>query len=220
MQRIPEPELMDDAHQARAYAQADFATPHQTFVDQFRARFATHAPRAVLDLGCGACDVTIRFARAYPDCRLVAVDGAAAMLTEARAALAHAGLAARVRIAQRRLPDTVGLAPGFDTVISNSLLHHLHDPQVLWRSIRALAAPGAVVWVMDLMRPASRAHAEQLVREYAAAEPAVLRRDFLHSLCAAFRPDEVRAQLEAADLALSVEAVGDRHLRVAGVLPD
>jgi SAM-dependent methyltransferase len=219
MQRIPEPELMDDAHQARAYAQADFATPHQTFVDQFRARFPAHAPRAVLDLGCGACDVTIRFARAYPDCQLVAVDGAAAMLTEARAALAHAGLAARVRIEQRRLPDTVGLAPGFDTVISNSLLHHLHDPQVLWRSIRALASPGAVVWVMDLMRPASRAHAEQLVREYAGAEPAVLRRDFLHSLCAAFRPDEVRAQLEAADLALSVEAVGDRHLRVAGVLP-
>ncbi len=219
MQRIPEPELMDDADQARAYAHADFAAPHQAFVDQFRARFPGHVPRAVLDLGCGACDVTIRFARAYPDCRLTAVDGSAAMLTEARAALARAGLTTRVSLAQRRLPDTGGLAGGFDTVISNSLLHHLHDPQVLWRSIRTLAAPGAVVWVMDLMRPPSRAHAQQLVRAYAAREPALLRRDFLHSLCAAFRPQEVRAQLAAADLALSVEVVSDRHLRVAGVMP-
>ncbi len=32
MDRIPEPELMDEVEQARAYAAADFSEPHQAFV--------------------------------------------------------------------------------------------------------------------------------------------------------------------------------------------
>ena len=78
MERIPEPELMDDPEQARAYASADFSEPHQAFVERFTQCFPGHAPRRALDLGCGAADITIRFARAYPDCELTAVDGAPA----------------------------------------------------------------------------------------------------------------------------------------------
>lgn len=210
---------MDEAEQARAYAAADFAEPHQAFVDHFRTRFPAHEPRAVLDLGCGPCDVTMRFARAYPGCQLTAIDGAAAMLAQARAALQRAGLAARVQLLQRRLPDVSGIAPGFDTVISNSLLHHLHDPQVLWRAIRALAAPGAAVQVMDLLRPDSPRALDQLVALHAREAPEVLRRDFAASLRAAFRVDEIRTQLAAAHLALAVEVVSDRHVLVSGRLP-
>ena len=68
MERIPEPELMDDPAQAYAYANADFSEPHQAFVERFTQCFPGHAPRRVLDLGCGAADITIRFARAYADC--------------------------------------------------------------------------------------------------------------------------------------------------------
>ena len=39
MERIPEPELMDDPEQARAYASADFSEPHQAFVERFTQRF-------------------------------------------------------------------------------------------------------------------------------------------------------------------------------------
>jgi len=45
-------------------------------------------------------------------------------------------------------------------VNSNSLLHHLVDPMVLWRTIRLLAAKRAAIFVMDLARPASRAEAQ------------------------------------------------------------
>ena len=218
LERIPEPELMDEAEQARAYAAADFAEPHQAFVEHFRARFPDHAPRAVLDLGCGPCDVTVRFARAYPGCQLTGIDGAAAMLAQAQATLHRAGLTARVRLLQRRLPDVSGIASGFDTIISNSLLHHLHDPQMLWRSIRVLAAPGAAVQVMDLLRPGSARELEQLVALHAQDAPEILRRDFSNSLRAAFRVDEIRAQLAAARLALAVEVVSDRHVLMSGRL--
>jgi hypothetical protein len=58
---------------------------------------------------------------------------------------------------------------------------------------------------------------DALVDEYAAGAPEVLREDFRNSLRAAFTIEEVRAQLQRADLGkLAVQAVGDRHLIVAG----
>lgn len=219
MERVPEPELMDEPAQARAYAQADFREPHQAFIEHFRRRFPAHAPRRAVDLGCGAADISVRFARAWPPAQLVGIDGAAVMLDCARHAVRAAGLEARIALRQARLPDLAGLAGDFDTLISNSLLHHLHDPMVLWDAVRALTLPGAAVLVMDLARPASRAAAEALVASYAAGEPEVLRRDFANSLGAAFEPDEVRAQLREAHLDFSVETVSDRHLLVHGQMP-
>jgi hypothetical protein len=60
-----------------------------------------------------------------------------------------------------------------------------------------------------------------LVDTYASGEPDVLRRDFYHSLCAAFTPAEVEDQLAAAGLhGLSVEVISDRHLVVHGTRGD
>ena len=73
------------------------------------------------------------------------------------------------------------------------------------------------MFVMDLMRPQSEDEARQMVEIYSADEPEVLRKDFFFSLRAAYRPDEVSAQLEQVGLAhLNVEAVSDRHLIVHG----
>jgi hypothetical protein len=52
-------------------------------------------------------------------------------------------------------PDASGSAAPYPTIISNSLLHHLHDPRVLWAVILRDGAPGADVFVMDLCRPES-----------------------------------------------------------------
>jgi SAM-dependent methyltransferase len=219
IERIPEPELMDDPEQARAYAGADFSEPHQAFVERFAQFFPRHRPRRVLDLGCGAADVTIRFARAYPSCELTGVDGAPAMLALARDATTRARLNHRVHLREVRLPDTSLAQHAFDTLISNSLLHHLADPQVLWRAVADCAGPGAVVFVMDLRRPDTREQAGRLVREYSGAEPEILQRDFFNSLLAAYRPEEIVAQLARVNLSgLQVEAVGDRHLVVYGHL--
>jgi ubiquinone/menaquinone biosynthesis C-methylase UbiE len=219
MERVPEAELMDEAAQARAYARADFSEPHQAFVERFRERFPGHRPRRVLDLGCGAADVTIRFARAYPESRLTGVDGAPAMLRLARDAVARAGLAQRIELVEACLPESALPKGAFDTVISNSLLHHLADPLTLWNACAEHAVPGAAAWVADLRRPDSREQAERLMREHAGGEPEILQRDFFNSLLAAYRPEEIAAQLARAGLArFKVEAVGDRHVIVYGFL--
>lgn len=222
MRRRPEPELMEGADQALAYAEADFSEANGLFVDLLaRLRPGPLVGARALDLGCGPADIPIRFLRAYPQAQCDALDGSAAMLGHARAALARLpGVAARCRLLCHSLPCGDLPLAHYDLVLSNSLLHHLHDPQVLWRTVRETAKPGALVLVMDLMRPASAAWAEALVATYAADAPEVLRNDFRNSLFAAFEPQEVLAQLQEAGLGtLDVGVVSDRHLAVSGRLP-
>ncbi|HEY7675837.1 MAG TPA: class I SAM-dependent methyltransferase [Candidatus Methylomirabilis sp.] len=219
MDRIPEPEVMDDPAQAVAYARADFAEVNQAFVDRFRATFPDFAAGRVVDLGCGPADIPIRLARSLPGAAITAVDASAPMLDLARRAVAAAALAGRVLLVEGRLPGLPLPAGGFDAVISNSLVHQLPDPAPFWQEARRLGRPGAAILVVDLSRPGSPAAARAIVETYSADEDPVLKRDFFNSLCAAFTPDEVAAQLRAALLGhLRAEVISDRHWAVAGRL--
>ena len=221
MKRIPEPELMDAADQARAYAEADFEESNTLFLSLFRERFGEALQGTVLDLGCGPGDIALRFARAHPEVEVHGIDGADAMLAFGRkAALDDPAIGQRVQFHCVFLPSERLPADRYDTIISNSLLHHLHEPRVLWDTIRRFAAPDAPVLVMDLRRPGSKDAARAIVEEYAAGEPEVLREDFYNSLLAAFEPGEVRAQLAACGLDdFEVVEVSDRHLAVWGRVP-
>lgn len=221
MQRIPEPELMDESDQALAYANADFAEPNQRFVEAFAAEFPGFGRGSVLDLGCGPGDIVIRLAQRFPGLTVHGLDGSGAMLAHGRERLARLpGLRGRVQFVEGVLPGARLPRPSYDAVTSNSLLHHLHDPAVLWRSVLEAGAPGAAVLVMDLFRPDSPQRARAIVEQYAGAEPDVLKRDFFQSLCAAFTAEEVRGQLAASGLAdLAVRVVSDRHMTVSGRLP-
>jgi len=218
--RIPEPELMEDEEQARAYAEADFSDSNTLFVYLFDQHFPEFKGALAVDMGCGPADISLRMARRYPGLVLDAVDGSAAMLDFGRPALARAGEpGTRVRMVQGLFPG-VSLQQGhYDAVISNSLLHHLHQPEVMWKAVRDLGRPGAAVLIMDLKRAMDQEHARRVVEEYAADEPPVLKLDFYNSLLAAFTVDEVSEQLRGAGLgSLQVRHVSDRHLAVIGHL--
>jgi SAM-dependent methyltransferase len=229
MDRIPEPELMDDPVQAAAYAAADFAASDQALVEAALQHFSQEGLGwRLLDLGCGPGNISFRLAAACPEATVLGLDGAGAMLAIAwQRQAADPGRWGRLAFRLATLPLPGGsaagweqpFAPPFSAVISNSLLHHLHDPGVLWHSLRQLAAPGAAVMVRDLRRPATAGELEALVALHAATAPAVLRRDFALSLRAAFRVGEVEEQLRREGLGgLAVRELDDRYLEVAGRL--
>jgi len=211
---------MDSEAQTLAYAEADFNESNSLFTERFLTRFRNLPSNGRLaDLGCGPGDITVRLARALPGWQLTGFDAGPNMLRHAQHRLDSEGLAPRVEFRLAYLPDATLPGAAWDAVVSNSLLHHLPDPRVLWDSIRQLAAPGAAVQVMDLMRPDSQAHAERLIGMYAADAPEVLREDFYNSLLAAYRPEEVSDQLIRAGLdRLKIETPSDRHWIVSGML--
>lgn len=216
MERIPEPELMEDAEQARAYAAADFADVNQGFVDRFCAAFPELVRGRVVDLGCGPADIPLRLFQSRPALRIVAVDGSAAMLDRARQLIGGAGARRSIDLVCAGIADLPFRSQRFDAVISNSLLHHLHDPVPFWEAVRRLGRPGAAVFVMDLFRPETAERAREIVAAAAARESPILQRDFYHSLLAAFTPEEVRAQLPLALRHLDSAQVSERHWLVWG----
>lgn len=218
MKRILEPELMDDPAQAAAYAAADFSEPHGLFIEKFQQVFpGKNITGRVLDLGCGPADISIRFARAWPECHIVGVDGARAMLHEGKAAVKRSGLEQRITLMHRVVPDLNLQKKKYQAILSNSLLHHLHNPGVLWRYLWELSTGQTLVFFMDLMRPRTVQEAAMLVDTYCGNAPDILRRDFYNSLRAAFSLKEVKLQLEDAGLqGLMVEVITDRHLLIHG----
>jgi 2-polyprenyl-3-methyl-5-hydroxy-6-metoxy-1,4-benzoquinol methylase len=222
MERIPEPELMNDEEQAKAYAYADFSEPHDLFIKLFQQKFTDIHPNfndVVLDLGCGPCDITRRFANAYPDSGFHAVDGSFEMLKHAQHINQQQGFTHRIKLIEGSIPGITFPQQKYHAIISNSLLHHLANPLVLWQTIQQHAKPFAHIFIMDLMRPLDEQTVTFLSAEYAANEPGVLRTDFENSLRAAFTIEEVQQQLDEMGLAnLNVEEVSDRHMIIYGVM--
>jgi ubiquinone/menaquinone biosynthesis C-methylase UbiE len=217
MDRVLEPELMDDETQSLAYAKADFSASNQMFVDGFVRECPAHVG-TIVDLGCGPGDIDVRLARASRGIAITAVDGSRPMLAIAERAVRAAGVESRVTLLHGVLPNLPLDAHTFDAVLSKDLLHHLPDPRALWKEISRLGRIGAAVYVMDLVRPATGEAAQRIVDAVAPHEDPILRQDFLHSLCAAFTVAEVAEQLREVRLDLQVAQVSDRHMLIKGWL--
>ncbi|MCP9859132.1 class I SAM-dependent methyltransferase [Cyanobium sp. Cruz-8D1] len=222
MERRCEPELMEDALQAEAYAAADFSRSDQAVLGRIETLLGSRGEGDgeglhVVDLGCGPGNIALLLARRWPEANVMGIDGSAAMLAIAeRRRRADPAGTGRLQFRQLVLPSPQLEGP-VSAVVSNSLLHHLHDPGVFWQSVRQLSAPGTSLYVRDLRRPASDTELDALVHRHAASAPEVLRRDYAHSLRAAFTCAEVVGQLEAAGLeGLQVLEVDDRYLEIQG----
>jgi ubiquinone/menaquinone biosynthesis C-methylase UbiE len=219
MRRIPEPkELMDEQTQAVAYAGADFVEANQLFAALLRQLRPQGLAGTLLDLGCGPADIPLALLQEYPETQIDALDGAPAMLAQAERNLdAHPALRGRLQLLCHTLPCNVLPQGYYQAVLSNSLLHHLSNPDDLWTTLRHCASDGAAILVMDLARPGSPLAVDTLVETYALDEPEVLREDFRNSLHAAYTPAEIADQLQANGLGyLNVATVSDRHWAVSG----
>lgn len=216
MERVLEPQLMDDPAQALAYARANFTEENQGFVDRFREYFPDWGGGHVVDLGCGPADIPIRFAQIYPQARVTAVDASRPMIELAESAVATAGLSARVTLRCQSF-QSLELEEPATAVLSGSLLHHVPNPLQFWFHLKRLAGPGASILVMDLLRPETPEEARAIVEQYAANEDPILKRDFYNSLLASFTEDEVAAQLAQMNLSrLMIDVIDDRHWVVGG----
>ena len=220
--RIPEPEVMNDPLQVDAYAAADFSATDQAMVERIATLLESSgnsfSDRArLLDLGCGPGNISFRLAQRWPHCSVLGLDAADRMIAVADERRGAAGIPReRLRYDKALLPLSQVDRPA-DLIVSNSLLHHLHDPQQLWSSLIPLASPHCLVLHRDLRRPDSEASIDRLCQCHVADAPLVLQRDYRASLHASFTLEEVKAQLLDAGLGhLQVAAIEDRYLEVSG----
>ncbi|BHH82317.1 class I SAM-dependent methyltransferase [Desulforhopalus sp. 52FAK] len=206
MKRVPEPALMNDPKQAAAYAGRDLDNAYWLFEQLFRKYFPHQVPEdAILDLGCGPAAIPMRLAKLFHNCQIHCVDGAPQMLAQGQQAALREGLEKQIHFFLGNLPDKLPLPQDkYKTIISNSFLHHLTDPMILWDAIHTYCLPGGAILIVDLVRPTSKEKAQHLVDQYMPNAPSLLRHDMLLSLLGAYTLDEVKTQLEQANLAENI----------------
>ena len=220
MKRRTEPEFIDLAHEAEAYAHADFSEVNEAFVERL-TELAPAAEALTIDLGTGASDIPVRLLRRRPRWRIVAVDASSAMLAFAIEKLEEQDLSSNIALALVDAKNTPFADRTVDVVFSNSILHHLTDTAAFWRETARIAKGGAVIFLRDLARPATEQEAHRIVNRHAYNETALLQQEYYRSLLASWTPDEIREQLREAGLpGLKAEMVDDRHFDVSGSLPD
>lgn len=139
-----------------------FDTPRLRPALDLLARVDVADPRHLVDLGCGAGNVTAFLADRWPDADLVGVDKSPEMLARAR----------RDHPAIEFVEDDIaGWDPRrkIDVIYSNAVLHWLDDHRLLFPRLARDLAPGGVLAVQ--MPNNQEAPAQMLLREIAGGEP-------------------------------------------------
>lgn len=210
MPRVLEPEVMDSREEACDYDAMDHAAVNRIFVADFLAVWDGRNP--ILDVGTGTAQIPIELCRQASTAHVVAIDMAEEMLRVGEENVHRARLAARLRLEQCDAKALPYADHTYGAVISNSIVHHIPQPQrVLAEMIRVLQ-PGGTVFVRDLLRPADEATLQRLVTNYAGDANAHQRQMFADSLRAALTLAEMRQMV--ADVGHdpgSVQQTTDRH---------
>jgi ubiquinone/menaquinone biosynthesis C-methylase UbiE len=207
LSRILEPEVMDTPQEALDYDTMDHSAVNRIFVDELLA--VRPQPGDVLDLGTGTALIPVELCRREPTCRVMAVDAAVSMLELARY---NVGSTDRIQLAKVDAKQ-LGYEDGmFDTVMSNSIIHHIPEPLAVLAEAVRVTKPGGLLFFRDLLRPEDMATLQQLVDTYAAGANEHQRKMFGESLHAALTLQEVRDLIQSLGFPReSVKATSDRH---------
>ena len=210
LDRVLEPEVMDDRAEAIEYNDMDHRLVNRNFVTDLMA--AGPVGTDCLDLGTGTALIPIELCQRVEDVRVMAADASTAMLDLARYQLEINNLVSRIQLHFGDAKKLIFETNFFDTVMSNSLVHHLPSHETfLVEAIRVLR-PNGLLFVRDLCRPESLEQLETLVSCYAANESENSRQMLRQSLHAALSLSEIRVLAVTAGLSADcVEMTSDRH---------
>ncbi len=215
LQRVLEPEVMDTAQEAQEYDAMDHGEVNRRFVEDLLAAVPAELfqeDAEILDLGTGTAQIPVEFCRRREEGRIVAVDLAVHMLDLARYNIEVAGVIERVLLQHldaKRLPFRDAQ---FHCVMSNSIVHHIPEPELVLREAVRVLQPGGWLFFRDLLRPESDEQVRSLVATYAGQESPFQQQMFENSLRAALSLEELRELIEPLGFPPeSVRATSDRH---------
>lgn len=221
LERILEAEVMDSVQEAAEYQTMDHSEVNRRFAEDLRTFLGARSPEGdFLDVGTGTALIPIACCRSLPEVRFVAADLSQPMLDLAFKNIAEAGLADRIQLKRldgKSLPFRAG---EFYGVTSNSLIHHIPDPEDALREQWRVLQSGGVWFHRDLLRPADDAALRSLVELHAEGATEHQRKLFADSLHAALTLEELQAIHSRLGIPVGwIRQTSDRHWTIAGRKP-
>jgi len=210
LERVLEPEVMDTVAEAHDYDCMDHSGVNQAFVTDLLQ--AGDIGTEVLDLGTGTAQIPVVLCQQDPNCQVMGIDLAAHMLDLARYNIEVEGLTDRIFLQQIDSKDLSMESESFDTVMSNSIIHHIPEPLVALTEAIRVARIGGLLFFRDLLRPTRDEQVVTLVQQYAGEENEHQQQMFDDSLRAALNLAEIRGLISSLGFDdATVQASSDRH---------
>ena len=238
--RVREPVSEDPGQEAILYSELDHSEVNQQFVDDLLA--GGPVGRQIVDLGCGPAEIPIRLAeqlQANPEWmdrrnrgpdesdsmvdgasefqfrgfQIMGIDSEVEMLQIAKREIDIAGFIDQILLECADLDELELFDSNMaDTVISNSVIHHLRDPARGIATAHRLARPSGRVFHRDLARPINEEALEELVAKHGGSGGEAASQLLRQSLHASITIDEVREALRGLGVdESSVQMTSDRH---------
>lgn len=201
--RVPESELMAP-EEAMTFAKSnDIALRsgkmYSTIAHVFNTCKNFTGRGRMLDLACGSACSSLAAALMFPELQCLAVDADPTMVGFASACVGRMKMRERVQVQKAHIPHDK-VEGKFDLVYSRSSLHHFSNPLDFWKTVKDCVKDDGSIFVFDLARPTSLEAAEELVRKGCPDGSEQHWEIYLRSFLAAYRPQEVREQLETVGL--------------------
>lgn len=208
--RTLEPEVMEDRKEAMEYNEMDHSGVNDRFVTDLIA--VGPIGNDILDLGTGTALIPVALCRKEQGIRVMAADASVEMLELARYNIELSHLLDRVQLHRCDAKKLVFPNAYFDTVMSNSLVHHLPTSDSFFAESLRVLRPGGLLFIRDLYRPQTDAEVERLVDLYTEGETDYSKQLFRQSLHAALTVQELQGIVEPLGIpGSSVQMSSDRH---------
>lgn len=182
----------------------------QAFVDRVIALGASTGH--FLDVGTGPAQIPILLAKACPNIQITAIDLSEEMLKIAEQHVKDAGLGNQITLQLVDAKDLPFPDKSFDGLISNSIVHHIHDAKRALISMGRVVKSNGLVLIRDLMRPETIADAQGFVDRYAGDDTPYQQKLYYDSFLASFTIAEVNEMLIQMNIpGATVVQSTDRH---------
>ena len=229
MERVPEPELMEEKEQVISYDEADFSEGEVNLINQIdhyllRKNISLGEKDLIVDLGCGPGNISEKLAIKWPNTEVIGIDGSKEMILRAE-------YNKNISNNQKKLKNLLYICSDIKDIksdnflfnkeisllVSNSLIHHITYIEDFFNTIKSLSSNSTVNFHKDLKRPLDEKSALELKAQCSKIYNETLTNDYYASLKASYTFKELKKfTLENNLSSLEVFEDGDKYLIVYG----
>ena len=162
MERVPEPELMEEKEQVISYDDADFSEGEFNLIYQIshyllRKKISLSEKDLIVDLGCGPGNISEKLAIKWPNTEVIGIDGSKEMILRAEFNKSISKSQKKLRNLRYICSDIKNIKSNNFTLkkkisllVSNSLIHHITYLEDFFNTIRSLSSNNTVNFHKDL----------------------------------------------------------------------
>jgi len=229
MERIPEPELMEEKEQVISYDEADFSEGEVNLINQInqyllKKNISLGKKDLFVDLGCGPGNIAEKLAIKWPNTEVVGIDGSKEMILRAEYKKSISTYQKKLQNLRYICSDIKEIKSNnfllkkrISLLVSNSLIHHITNIEDFFNTIRSLSSNITVNFHKDLKRPSDEKSALKLKAQCSTKYNEILTNDYYASLRASYTFKELKNFTLENDLSsLDVFEEGENYLIVYG----